>query len=67
MHASTQTEPPSRNYEEELEAQVTIIKKAKKRHDEAIAQLSKLREEVIEREADLKKLLDDVTYTTTLD
>ena len=42
VQASTQTEPPSRNYKEDLKAQVAITEEAKKRRDEAIAQLGEL-------------------------
>mgnify|MGYP000173227332 CR=1 FL=1 len=56
VQASTQTEPPSRNYEEELKEQVAITEEAKKRHNEAIAQLG---EQAAGREADLKRLLDE--------
>ena len=59
MQASTQTEPPSRNYKEELKAQVAITEEAKKRRDEAIAQLGELQEQAAKREADLKRLLDE--------
>ena len=61
MPASTQTDPPSRNYEEELKAQVIIIEEAKKRHNEAIAQLDELQEQAVGRKADLKRHLDERT------
>ena len=61
MQACNQTEPPTRNYEEELEAQFAITKNTKKCYDEAIAQLDELWEQAAEREADLKRLLDERT------
>ena len=61
MQTSTQTDPPSLNDEENIEAQFEITEKAKKRHDEAITQLDKLQEQAPKREAELKKLLDERT------
>ena len=61
VQASAQTEPPSRNYEEDLKAHVAITEEAKKHHNEAITQLSELREQAAEREVDLKQLLDERT------
>ena len=58
VQASTQTKPPSCNYEEDFKAQVAITEEAKKHHGEAIAQLDKWREQAVGREADLKRLLD---------
>ena len=54
MQVATQTCPPSRNYQEELKAQIALVEIAQKRHNEAIAQL---REQAVGREADLKRLL----------
>ena len=59
MQASTQIELPSRNYEEQLKAQVAITEEAQKRDNEAIAQLGELREQATGREDDLKRLLDE--------
>ena len=59
MHATTQTEPPTRNYEEEIAAQIAITEKTKKHHEEDMAQLGKLREQVAKREAKLKRLLEE--------
>ena len=56
MQAATQTETPSRNYEEELKTQISLIEAAQKCHNEAIAQL---REQATGREDDLKRLLDE--------
>ena len=56
MQAATQTETPSRNYEEELKTQISLIEAAQKCHNEAIAQL---REQATGREAYLKRLLDE--------
>ena len=61
MHATIQTEPPTWNYEQELEAQIAITKNTKKRHEEDVAQLDKLREQAAERETDLKRLLEECT------
>ena len=56
MQAATQTETPSRNYEEELKTQISLIQAAQKCHNESIAQLQ---EQATGREADLKRLLDE--------
>ena len=61
MHTSTQTEPPTRNYEEEIAAQMAIVEKAKERHQEAMAELGKLREQAAKRETELKRLLEERT------
>ena len=61
MQATTQTEPPTRNYKEELAAQIAITAKTKKRHEEDIVQLSKLREQATKREDKLQQLLDERT------
>ena len=59
VQASIQTEPPSRNYDEEFKGQVAITEEAKKHHGEAIAQLDELKEQAAEREADFKRLLNE--------
>ena len=56
VQAATQIETPSRNYEEELKTQISLIEAAQKCHNEAIAQL---REQATGREAYLKRLLDE--------
>ena len=61
MHATTQTEPPTRNNEEELKPQIAITKNTKKRHKEDVTQLGKLREQVVKREGDLKRLSKERT------
>ena len=61
MQATSQTEPPTRNYEKELEAQIAITAETKTRHEEVMAQLGKLREQAAKREADLKRLLEEST------
>ena len=61
VQASTQTEPPSCNYGEEIKAQLAITEEAKKCHNETIAQLGDMREQAVGREADLKRLLDKRT------
>ena len=61
VQATTQTEPPTRNYKEELAAQIAITAKTKKRHEEDIVQLSKLREQAAKRETELKRLLEERT------
>ena len=58
MHVSTQTGPPTRNYEEEIAAQMAIVEKAKERHQEAMAELGKLREQAAKRKAELQRLLE---------
>ena len=40
---------------------MAIVEKAKERHEEAMTKLGKLREQAAEREADLKRLLDERT------
>ena len=59
--ATTQTEPPTRNNEEELKPQIAITKNTKKRHKEDVTQLGKLREQVVKREGDLKRLSKERT------
>ena len=61
MHATTQTEPPTCNYEEEIAAQMAIVEKSKKRHEQAMAELGKLREQATKRKAELQRLLEEHT------
>ena len=61
MQATSQTEPPTRNYEKELEAQIAITAETKTRHEEVMAQLGKLREQAAKRETELKRLLEERT------
>ena len=42
VQETTSTEPPTRNYEEEIAAQIAITEKTKKRHKRDITQLQKL-------------------------
>ena len=56
MQAATQTDPPSRNYQDGLKAQIALAELAQQRHKEATGQL---REQATSREADLKRLLDE--------
>ena len=39
VQAATQTDPPSRNYQDELKAQISLAKLSQQRHNEAIGQL----------------------------
>ena len=50
-----------RNYDEEIAAQAAITERAKERYEEALAELSKLREQATKREAELKGFLDERT------
>ena len=61
MQETTQTEPPTQNYEEEITTQIAITEKTKKRYEEDMVQLGKLREQAAKREAKLKRLLEERT------
>ena len=50
-----------RNYDEEIAAQAAITERAKERYEEALAELSKLREQATKREDKLQQLLDERT------
>ena len=61
MQETTQTEPPTQNYEEEITTQIAITKKTKQLHEGDMAQLGKLREQAAKRETELKRLLEERT------
>ena len=54
-------EPPTRNYDKEIAAQIAITEETKERHTEAMAELGKLHEQATKREAELKGFLDERT------
>ena len=59
VHVTTQTEPPTRNYEEEIATQMAIAEKAKVRHKEVMTELNKLQEKAAKREAEIQRLLEE--------
>ena len=61
MQSTTQTEPPTRNYEEEIVAQIAIAEQTKKHHEEDMAELDKLWENAAKCQAELQRLLDEHT------
>ena len=54
-------EPPTRNYDKEIAAQIAITEETKERHTEAMAELGKLHEQATKREDKLQQLLDERT------